>query len=140
MFSADGRHMIFFERFCPTRYERPHCLIQALPIPSDSLSVIDEKLQTWSKIPSSADATFPYQALRTVTEGRNYFWIQAGNQIYYMLEPDKVPLEFGRQLYAEVVGNIKKTHWKSCVLPKDKETKQTDVFKERFKPFDKVLG
>ena len=54
-------------------------------------------------------------------------------------EAGKVPLQFGRRLAAKALECPERTHWKSCVVPKDQEAQLTESFKRVFKPYDWTL-
>lgn len=46
-----------------------------------------------------------------------------------------VPLQFGREVLAQVMDNPDLAHWKACVEDEEKETALTAAFRESFAPF-----
>jgi len=43
-----------------------------------------------------------------------------------------IPLQFGRQVLAKIVGNPSLANWKNCVVSKEKEEQMTNQFRETF--------
>jgi len=47
-----------------------------------------------------------------------------------------VPLQFGREILASVLGDQNLSHWKACVVSKEKEDEYAESFRDRFNKYE----
>ncbi len=47
-----------------------------------------------------------------------------------------VPLQFGREILASVLSDQNLSHWKACVVSKEKEDEYTESFREKFNKYE----
>lgn len=65
-----------------------------------------------------------------------YFYAEVGGKrlLYKIRQGDstcaKVPVQFGREVLASVVGNNELAHWKACEVSKEEEEKLATKFRE----------
>ena len=48
----------------------------------------------------------------------------------------RMPVQYGRQVIARVMGAPEKGHWKACEVSKDQETTLAATFKQNFTKYD----
>jgi len=51
----------------------------------------------------------------------------------------RVPVQFGREVLAELMGMPERGHWKACVQTQEEEEAATEAFKTAFGPYDPTL-
>lgn len=49
---------------------------------------------------------------------------------------DRLPIAFGREVFASLVGKPDRTNWKVCVGAEEEEKARVDKFRRAFAPFD----
>lgn len=49
---------------------------------------------------------------------------------------DRLPITFGREVFAELVGKPDRINWKICVGSKEEEQARVERFRNVFAPFD----
>lgn len=49
---------------------------------------------------------------------------------------DRLPITFGREVFASLVGKPDRTNWKVCVGAEEEEKARVDKFRRSFGPFD----
>jgi hypothetical protein len=51
----------------------------------------------------------------------------------------RIPVQFGREVLAGVLGHPERAFWKACEVSQEKEADATEAFKHVFSSFDPFL-
>jgi hypothetical protein len=51
----------------------------------------------------------------------------------------RIPVQFGREVLAALMGQPERAHWKACAQTQAQEEAAADAFKAHFAPFDPTL-
>jgi len=134
---------VAFERFAPTTKKGVyHAHVQVVPVRRRSAADIVEAFQTAAQRagfelqtegkrrdePADDDASSAYFVVDIASSGTTTTTLRNRGA--------RVPLHFGRQVLAELLGTPAKAHWKACELGKDDERALCAAFKDLFLPFD----
>lgn len=147
-----GSGMVVFERFADTKGTY-HMHQQIVPVdPKHLRSVVDIFKQEgrprgmrFAELPVND----PEAALPDEPGNEHYFFVEfwlpdeqgaAGaptNRLVYRCAPgSRIPIQFGREVMANLMGAPERGHWKACQVPKDEEARMTEAFKQEFAPYD----
>ncbi|KAG0575645.1 hypothetical protein KC19_5G020000 [Ceratodon purpureus] len=146
-FKKQGKATIFFERYLQLR-AGTHAHLQAVPIPLSKAS-----LALSSFISSAKEVGFTFEVIHPgekdhearerlkelVGRGVNYFMVELheGTLLAHPLsQGEKLPMQFGREVLANILGTPERGDWKQCKLDVSEETAMADQFKEQFQEFD----
>ncbi|KAH7420763.1 hypothetical protein KP509_13G021200 [Ceratopteris richardii] len=124
-----------------------HAHLQVVPIPfskasqvrSYFVSAAKELGFTLQKIPSSEENFCTENALKHHIEGeKNYFFVELpeGMVLVHVLESgEDIPVQFGREVLAKLLGVPERGDWRACKLSKDDERTLSDKFRREFSVF-----
>ncbi|XP_073395911.1 zinc finger CCCH domain-containing protein 64 isoform X2 [Physcomitrium patens] len=145
-FKKQGKATIFFERYLQLR-AGTHAHLQAVPIPLSMAS-----LALSSFVSSAKEVGFSFEVIHQdndneakqrlkelVGGGVNYFIVELheGTLLVHPLpQGEKLPMQFGREVLAKILGTPERGDWKQCKLDVSEETALADQFKEQFQEFD----
>jgi hypothetical protein len=89
--------------------------------------------------PSDTDPQARQALKEVVGGGANFFFVELpeGTILAHRLAPgEKLPMQFGREVMASLLGTPERGDWKVCKLDVEEETSMADRFKEQFQSFD----
>ena len=123
----------------------PH--INVIPIDPNISSRLQARMMTKSTF-DLREIQNPDVPIRTVLGDEEewdggYFYAEVGGKrlLYKIRQGDhsnaKVPVQFGREVLASVVGNADLAHWKACEVDKEKEEELATKFREDLEAFRK---
>ncbi|GAQ77685.1 hypothetical protein KFL_000020470 [Klebsormidium nitens] len=145
-FAAQNRASICFERYLQLR-AGTHAHLQVCPI---SRSAADKARLHYESaaekngfrlvpVPAEEGANGAEQLRNAVGGPGNYFMVELPDEtrLLHAIKPgEKLPMQFGREVLADLRGTPERADWRACKLTTEEETEMADAFKEMFKPFD----
>jgi len=146
-FKTQGKATVFFERYLQLR-AGTHAHLQAVPVPLQKASSVRSAFVSAAKevgfefdiiCPSDTDPQARQALKEVVGGGANFFFVELpeGTILAHRLAPgEKLPMQFGREVMASVLGTPERGDWKACKLDIEEETSMADRFKEQFQSFD----
>ncbi|CAK9235704.1 unnamed protein product [Sphagnum jensenii] len=146
-FKTQGKATVFFERYLQLR-AGTHAHLQAVPVPLQKASSVRSAFVSAAKevgfefdiiCPSDTDPQAGQALKEVVGGGANFFFVELpeGTILAHRLAPgEKLPMQFGREVMASVLGTPERGDWKACKLDIEEETSMADRFKEQFQSFD----
>ncbi|KAL6784615.1 CGL125 [Auxenochlorella protothecoides x Auxenochlorella symbiontica] len=148
--AAGGRQLVGFERYMALRKSGGnHCHINALAVSAEAAARARQVFEDRAKaagfslthIPAAAGEA-ARAALRDVVGDGEYFqaFLPDGS---YLVHPiafgERHPLNYGREVLAELAGVPDRAEWKACAVPVEEERRRSEAFKALFKPHD-IMG
>jgi diadenosine tetraphosphate (Ap4A) HIT family hydrolase len=146
-FKTQGKATVFFERYLQLR-AGTHAHLQAVPVPLQKASTVRSAFISAAKevgfefdiiCPSDTDPQARQALKEVVGGGANFFFVELpeGTILAHRLAPgEKLPMQFGREVMASLLGTPERGDWKVCKLDVEEETSMADRFKEQFQSFD----
>ncbi|CAM6074129.1 unnamed protein product [Sphagnum tenellum] len=146
-FKTQGKATVFFERYLQLR-AGTHAHLQAVPVPLQKASSVRSAFMSAAKevgfefdiiCPSDTDPQARQALKEVVGGGANFFFVELpeGTMLAHRLAPgEKLPMQFGREVMASLLGTPERGDWKACKLDIEEETSMADRFKEQFQSFD----
>lgn len=58
------------------------------------------------------------------------------SRLLHRAKDSKIPVQFGREILAGVLGRPERAFWKACEVGKEAEVEAADAFKHIFSSFD----
>ena len=147
-FASHNEKTLIVERCVTTQGPQHHTYIEVIPMPVDRVELVNKAFESESERYGIKFETVPKDAslAAVAPEDNQYIHVELcdGRKFIHKVhaaqrEAGKVPLQFGRRLAAKALECPERTHWKSCVVPKDQEAQLTESFKRVFKPYDWTL-
>ncbi|EFJ14443.1 hypothetical protein SELMODRAFT_445909 [Selaginella moellendorffii] len=140
-FESQGSSIIIFERYINIR-AGTHAHVQVVPVSSSAAASCREAFDA-----AASELGFSFiimrrsqsNDLRRLLDRVNYFVVELpdGTTLAHPCAAgEKMPMQFGREVLAGLLGTPEKTDWKACKLTKDEETKLVEDFKQQFQAFD----
>jgi len=137
-FKSKGKTIILFERFMNKSH---HCHIQVVPISEEEAQKAKAAITAEA---ARRNITFdavdvPAKNIGDVVDSdQSYMAIELpdGSVLLYVIGSQRVPMELGRELIAELIGKPERREWKGCVLSKQEEIQEVYAIKEAFHPYD----
>ncbi|CAM9534173.1 unnamed protein product [Chrysoparadoxa australica] len=152
-YATKGWELLTFDR-CVITKGANHMHIQAIPIPSQAARDAKRVLMAEAR---RANAQF-----EEVDDGADLAVLLSEGQYFYAEMPGvdpgstcrmlykipegargrdsrALPLQFGRDVAASLLGMPERAHWKACAISKEQETDAAETFKEAFKGLDFAL-
>ncbi|KAF8393539.1 hypothetical protein HHK36_021783 [Tetracentron sinense] len=143
-FKSQGKEVIFYEWVFK---HGTHANLQAIPIPLSKASAVQDHFC------SAADKLgFQFAAMKNNgnSEGRKLLRTQFDRKLsfFYVELPDgtilshpveeneKFPVQFGREVLADLLNMTDRADWRNCKLSQEDETKMVEGFKKQFEEFD----
>lgn len=144
-YKNQDRDVVMFERYLQLR-AGTHAHLQIVPVPVVKADKVEEAFQEAGKrvgfkfqVFSPADGG-EMEALKTVIGGDvNYFSVELpdGRVLAHPLSAgEKIPMQFGREVLADLLEMPERGDWKVCRIGKDEETAMVEDFKDKFQKFD----
>lgn len=125
------RVTVAFERVAPTKKGVYHAHIQVVPLDVDAdtarQAFVSHAARHRFRLTEGSKKSAQYFVVRIYDQGHVVSLCNVG---------DKVPLHFGREVCAMLLGRPDKVHWKACEMPESAERELCAKFKELFAPFD----
>ena len=123
----------------------PH--VNAIPIDPSISSKVQARMMTMATF-DLREVQNPDISIRAVLGDEEewdggYFYAEVGGKrlLYKIRQGDsscaKVPVQFGREVLASVVGNNDLAHWKACELGKEDEEKLATTFRQALDSYRK---
>ena len=123
----------------------PH--INAIPIDPSTSSKVQARMMTLATF-ELREVQNPDISIRSVLGDEEewdggYFYAEInGKRLLHKIRQGdgssgKVPVQFGREVLASVVGNADLAHWKACEVDKEKEEELATKFREDLEAFRK---
>eukprot|EP00026_Physarum_polycephalum_P006461 Phypoly_transcript_06504.p1 GENE.Phypoly_transcript_06504~~Phypoly_transcript_06504.p1 ORF type:complete len:522 (+),score=76.22 Phypoly_transcript_06504:58-1623(+) len=140
-YTQTNRVMVIFERNLPTKGTL-HGHLQIVGIPKAAAEKAITLLNSEASAQGFQFSEFPSaQPLRDIVGPSPYFTIEvATSKFIYVYMPSEtsrpVPLQFGREWMAKLLGCPERVEWKKCAVPKKEEEKMVENFKKQFADFD----
>ncbi|KAH9328018.1 hypothetical protein KI387_000126 [Taxus chinensis] len=150
-FRKQGNSIIVFERYFNLRVAT-HAHLQVVPIPLSKASAVrSEFLSAGKKMGFEFDVIRPGEndvdtktSLKKLLHGGNgYFFVELpeGTILAHSLESgENLPIQFGREVLASLLGKTDRSDWKDCKLSKEEETAMAEDFKNHFESFDPMIS
>lgn len=148
-FASEGKQFVGFERFMRLKKSGGnHCHINCIAIPS---SAAQRAQHTFEKIaaghgfsfghhvPACSTAEETQKKIQDIVQNNEYFiaFLPDGSKLVHpILYGERHPLNYGREVLAELVGAPQKSDWKACSMSSEEEKKKVESFKKVFAPFD----
>ncbi len=148
----NGKELICFERHLALKTKGGnHAHVNCVPVTSlaaaNAKQVFEAHAErhgfTFEVIPPQ-DAEGATAALKAVVGWDEYFSATLPDGtvlVHYIKRGEKHPMNFGREVVAELLGNPSLADWKKCVAEggQAEETERIERFKELFKEYD-IMG
>jgi hypothetical protein len=142
----EGQSMVLFERRLQTRGAR-HTHVQVIPVPNDKAAGVREAFEEKGAALGvffeslTAGTTLREMGLR---EEEQYMYVEVPGlggkgvaRLLYRLPPGgKLPLTFGRDVMADLLGAPGKVNWKNCQLGREEEAAMVEGLKARWEKWD----
>lgn len=147
MYKRQGNTMLVFERYLDLK-AGTHAHLQVVPIPSSRASGASAAFVSAAKelgfsfdVLDTEDARLDRrEALRShLKGGENYFFVELpeGTVIVHIIDPgENMPLQFGREVSAKILGIPERSDWRICKVSKNEETEAAETFKKEFQSYD----
>jgi diadenosine tetraphosphate (Ap4A) HIT family hydrolase len=153
--AGKGKELVGFERHMALRKSGGnHCHINAIAVPAAAAKDAREAFERAAKRrgieglthlgPSTGEAA--RDALRAVLgggEGAEYFvaLLPDGSRLVHPIPyGERFPLDFGREVLAELAGAPQRADWKACKVGPEEERARVERFKAAFESYDIMQG
>lgn len=149
-FAASGRRLVGFERYLRLRKSGGnHCHVNAIAVPTASAdrarAAFDEAAAkhgfTLTHLPP-ATGEAAREAIRGVVGDGEYFvaLLPDGSRLVHPVAyGERHPLNYGREVLAELAGVPERADWKVCQSTPAEEQQRTAAFKAAFEPYDVMV-
>jgi len=142
-FGKKGMSMLVFERNLPTKGTL-HGHLQIIPVPNALITKALPQLRSEATALSIPFTEFPHdKSLKEIVGPSPYFAVEiysAGTKTVLVHMPSEgsksVPLQFGREWAAKLLGCPERVDWKQCAVSKKEEEAMVSAFKKEFEKFD----
>eukprot|EP00250_Pteridium_aquilinum_P012486 c20756_g3_i1 orf=573-2408(-) len=150
LYKSQGKTLVIFERCLQFKGET-HAHLQVVPILLSKASQVRSGFVSAAKefgfsfqvIRPEGEDLGAHEALQNHLQGeKNYFFVELpeGTILVHVLDSrDSIPVQFGREVCARVLGVPERSDWRACKLSKDEERAMAEKFKEDFKAFEQEL-
>lgn len=146
LYKSQGKTMVVFERYLQLK-AGTHAHLQIIPIPLTKASQVRSGFVSAAKeLGFTFHAICPQANLGTqealqnhLQGGRNYFFVELpeGTVLAHVLDSgESIPMQFGREVCAKLLGIPERGDWRVCKLSKDEEKAAAEKFKDDFGTFD----
>jgi len=133
-----GKTCIVYERNTPSKAGQVHCHLQVVPIPLDLEDKVGEHV-----VECGAQCNIEFQHnqnWRDEEDLENYVVYTVpstkATQLHKIPAGQRHPLNFAREVVANLLGMPERADWKNCALSVEEETKTAQDFKELFRAYD----
>ncbi|KAG9455617.1 hypothetical protein H6P81_000125 [Aristolochia fimbriata] len=142
-FKKQGKAVVYYE-WLPSS----HANLQVVPIPKGKAADVRGHFLSAAKnlglefevINPSGDHDEVRKLLESGMDGRsNIFYVELPEGTILSLsvgEKEKFPVQFGREVLADLLNLKERADWRNCKLSKEDETKIAEDFKKQFEEFD----
>jgi diadenosine tetraphosphate (Ap4A) HIT family hydrolase len=149
-FAAEGKELIAFERYMRLKKSGGnHCHVNAIAVPADAgknAAIVFESVASrygfgFTRLPP-ASGQEAKDAITSVVHKGEYFlaFLPDGSRLVHPIAyGERHPLNFGREVLAELAGVPHRADWKECQGTPEEEAQRTEAFRTAFKGFDIML-
>eukprot|EP01024_Parvocaulis_polyphysoides_P050140 TRINITY_DN4883_c1_g1_i4.p2 TRINITY_DN4883_c1_g1~~TRINITY_DN4883_c1_g1_i4.p2 ORF type:complete len:237 (-),score=58.26 TRINITY_DN4883_c1_g1_i4:197-907(-) len=146
-FNDQNKDVLCFERFITfkNRTGGNHCTINVIAVDREDVPVDPKSVLKENGITTEVPAGTPEQirnGLRDAVGDMEYFfaWLPDGSGLAKpIFQDERVPLQLGRQVFAEVVGKKDRVDWRKCELKKEEGKSIAEKFQKQFQDYDTVM-
>ncbi|KAL4423189.1 hypothetical protein ABPG77_000322 [Micractinium sp. CCAP 211/92] len=151
-FAAGGKELAGFERYMKLRKSGGnHCHLNAIAVPAAAAKQARAAFEraaerhgfSFTHLPKVADDAAAREQLRTAVGEGEYFLalLPDGSRLVHPIAyGERFPLNFGREVLAQLAGVPQRADWKACESSKREEEARTERFKAAFQPYDIMTG
>ncbi|KAL0053002.1 hypothetical protein WJX82_011315 [Trebouxia sp. C0006] len=147
--ASQSKEVIAFERHLSlVKKGGNHCHINVVSIPASAAPKAKQAFQQAAQAQgfaftalSKAVGKASRSQLQEVVGDSEYFLaiLPDGSRLVHPISrEERHPLDFGRQVVAQLAGTPDRADWKTCQLEKPQEIARTEAFKAVFQPYDVV--
>ncbi|KAL0037433.1 hypothetical protein WJX79_008053 [Trebouxia sp. C0005] len=147
--ASQGKEVIAFERHLSlVKKGGNHCHVNVVFIPASAAPKAKQAFQQAAQAQgfaftalSKAVGKASRSQLQEVVGDSEYFLaiLPDGSRLVHPItREERHPLDFGRQVVAQLAGTPDRADWKTCQLEKPQEITRTEAFKAVFQPYDVV--
>eukprot|EP00252_Welwitschia_mirabilis_P025628 TRINITY_DN8096_c0_g1_i1.p1 TRINITY_DN8096_c0_g1~~TRINITY_DN8096_c0_g1_i1.p1 ORF type:complete len:576 (-),score=113.47 TRINITY_DN8096_c0_g1_i1:191-1918(-) len=147
-FKNQNRAAVMFERNINLK-AASHTHLQIVPVPLVKASVVENQFRISGKeLGFEFHVTRPdnnidcKKQLKELVKGApGYFFVELPDEtvLVHRLEgEEKIPMQFGREVLANILGKPERSDWRNCQLSNVEESAMAEDFKKRFSMFDPV--
>mmetsp|Transcript_19295 Transcript_19295/g.25141 ORF Transcript_19295/g.25141 Transcript_19295/m.25141 type:complete len:298 (+) Transcript_19295:950-1843(+) len=149
--SYGGAGMVVFERYADTRGTY-HMHQQVVPLPASMTGAAKKAFERSGKRQSlNLVEMIGDDSLQSTGDDFYFYveiWAPTGHaaalspttRLIHRAKNTRIPVQFGREVLASLLGHPERSFWKTCEVSKDQEAVATEAFKGRFASFDPFLG
>ncbi|XP_068652262.1 zinc finger CCCH domain-containing protein 64 isoform X1 [Aristolochia californica] len=142
-FKKQGKAVVYYE-YLPSS----HGNLQVIPIPKHKAADVCGRFLSAAKKfgvefevinPSSDDDVDVRKLSESLSGKSNFFYVELPEGTILSLavgEKEKFPVQFGREVLADLLNIKERADWRNSKLSKEDETKIAEDFKKRFEEFD----
>eukprot|EP01026_Neomeris_dumetosa_P072220 TRINITY_DN7345_c1_g1_i6.p2 TRINITY_DN7345_c1_g1~~TRINITY_DN7345_c1_g1_i6.p2 ORF type:complete len:271 (-),score=41.78 TRINITY_DN7345_c1_g1_i6:388-1101(-) len=147
-FDTQNKDIMCFERFISfkNRGGGNHCTINVIGVDRGQKHVDPRQIlmenQVDQEIPAGSTPEQFRNCLRDIVGDMEYFvvWLPDGGGLARPLfQHDRLPLQVGRQVFAEVVGKVDRVDWRKCELQQEEGKMVAMHFQKQFESYDAVM-
>mmetsp|Transcript_25623 Transcript_25623/g.48535 ORF Transcript_25623/g.48535 Transcript_25623/m.48535 type:complete len:637 (-) Transcript_25623:202-2112(-) len=139
--------LLLFERYLHMREKGGnHCFVGALPIPSDAEKICEKLICEHAEragfqfevLPAAPSLESQRQIVKSMVGTREFVLISLpdGKALLYVIKGKGHPINFMREVAAELLGKPKRADWKMCKMSPEEEHETVENFKAIFKEYD----
>eukprot|EP01023_Acetabularia_acetabulum_P027714 TRINITY_DN26243_c0_g1_i4.p2 TRINITY_DN26243_c0_g1~~TRINITY_DN26243_c0_g1_i4.p2 ORF type:complete len:281 (-),score=50.48 TRINITY_DN26243_c0_g1_i4:973-1815(-) len=146
-FNDQNKDVLCFERFITfkNRVGGNHCTINVIAVDRENMPADPRTVLIENGITTEINAGTPdeiRERLRDAVGDMEYFfaWLPDGTGLAKpIFQDERVPLQLGRQVFAEVVGKPERVDWRKCELHKEEGKGIAEKFQKQFANYDIVM-
>ncbi|CAK0784495.1 hypothetical protein CVIRNUC_007699 [Coccomyxa viridis] len=147
-FASQGKELLVFERFMNFRKTGGnHCQLNVISVSAKAAAgaaaTAEKAAQGHSlslqPVPGASKGEPGREALRQVVANGEFFLLllpDGSRLVHPIAMGERFPLNFGREVMAQLAGAPDRADWKKCMISPDEEASRTESFKAHFKPYD----
>lgn len=147
-FAASGKELVGFERYMKLRKSGGnHCHINAIAVPAAAAKQAQEVFErgaerhgfTFTHLPKAVGDAAAKEQLKTEVGEGEYFvaLLPDGSRLLHPIAyGERFPLNYGREVLAELAGVPHRADWKACSASKLEEEARCEKFKAAFQQYD----
>ena len=129
---------VIYERNTPSQVGQVHCHMQVVPVPAELEDKIPQHIMECG---AQCNIEFePKPQWRDEEDLEHYVVYEvpsSKNTLLHKIPPgQRHPLNFAREVVANLLGMPDRADWKNCSLSVEEETETANKFKELFREFD----
>lgn len=149
-FAAEGKELVGFERFMRLKKSGGnHCHINVIAVPTGAAKNAAAAFESaaarhgfgFTKLPAARGEEAKEALARAVNNGEYFVALlpDGSRMVHPIAYGERHPLNFGREVLAELAGVPHRADWKECQGTPAEEDQRTQAFRAAFKDFDIML-